>query len=737
MPPRFLRFNGELRPSQQEMVEVAQRQLSRGNRRLHFNAPPGTGKTLLGLYLWSELQAGTALVLSPNTAIAAQWVEQARWFSRQDGEPIDSLISRSASKPNLLTSVTYQSLAATSRKFDFGESLDVPIDETIVSRLSDDAMERMIALREFGVGILILDECHHLTGHWGRIIEKLIDQLSNPIVLGLTGTPPDPAALNAASLAQYDRLLGPIDHEIPIPTIVKSGFLAPFQDLVWFVEPTDQETQYINDTSHESRSIPHSTVLAHSAAKLPAAVTILRHEFDALGEKTRIVVITDFEKHAMIETKVECILDPEAGGAVAVLRAVLADAATNRLDPILVTGTTVLVDSDSVDTIQAKATQWIRNRGLKIQISVRQYDEFSELCGSGSDWGPQNYVLMITELFTLGDAKCLIGTRGLLGEGWDAPCINVLVDLTSAATSTSVRQIRGRAIRLDPRQPAKVANHWDVVCLVNHNRRCAFDDQPDYQRLVRKHDAWFGVCDDGEIEKGVRHLHPDLEDQSIDFSTGTDLARMNADMMARVVQRDRVRKHWRVGEKFEGIPRMTVDVHWPATNRQDRALELVSMADSVYQTLVEIGQAEPNGRVRVSRRQSDHYRLQFEGVNDSTRQRCCDSIIELLSPLDSPRYVIERCRQHSIIPRWAGWLPSMLRQRFTRVEHERIAWHMVPSTIARRRAHTDLLQKFWYHHVSRGQVVYLTRNQREEFVAKAKEEFGNKIVRVTRREVIS
>ena len=53
-----------------------------------------------------------------------------------------------------------------------------------------------------------------------------------------------------------------------------------------------------------------------------------------------------------------------------------------------------------------------------------------------------------------------IGTRALLGEGWDAPAVNVVIDLTAAATPTSVVQARGRALRLDPQWPGKVADNW-------------------------------------------------------------------------------------------------------------------------------------------------------------------------------------------------------------------------------------------------------------------------------------
>ena len=59
-----------------------------------------------------------------------------------------------------------------------------------------------------------------------------------------------------------------------------------------------------------------------------------------------------------------------------------------------------------------------------------------------------------------------MGTRGLLGEGWDASRINVLVDLTTVTTHMSINQLRERSFRLDKHWPEKVANNWDVVCVL-------------------------------------------------------------------------------------------------------------------------------------------------------------------------------------------------------------------------------------------------------------------------------
>ena len=115
--------------------------------------------------------------------------------------------------------------------------------------------------------------------------------------------------------------------------------------------------------------------------------------------------------------------------------------------------------------------------------------------GKGRDWCPRVYVAMITDLFQRGVTRCLVGTRGLLGEGWDANKVNVLIDLTTVTTSMTVNQLRGRSIRLDPNDPTKLADNWDVVCIAPEFSK-GLDD---YRRFIAKHKSLFGVTDDGAI----------------------------------------------------------------------------------------------------------------------------------------------------------------------------------------------------------------------------------------------
>lgn len=73
--------------------------------------------------------------------------------------------------------------------------------------------------------------------------------------------------------------------------------------------------------------------------------------------------------------------------------------------------------------------------------------EMSAIEGS---WSSRRWVPHVTRFFESGDSHTLVGTRGLLGEGWDARRVTGLVDLTSVTTTTAVVQTRGRALPTDP-----------------------------------------------------------------------------------------------------------------------------------------------------------------------------------------------------------------------------------------------------------------------------------------------
>src|SRR5690606_34441962 len=150
----------------------------------------------------------------------------------------------------------------------------------------------------------------------------------------------------------------------------------------------------------------------------------------------------------------------------------------------------------------------------------------------------------VTAAFEAGVTQCLVGTRGLFGQGWDAPSCNTLVDLTTITSATAVRQLQGRLLRRDPAWPEKVAHRWDVVCTVPGSA----GGWADLDRFVQRHDRLWGLGSDDNghvaVVRGVAHVDGLLDRAIVVGVTDADLPAATRRSAAAIVQRDAVRAAW-------------------------------------------------------------------------------------------------------------------------------------------------------------------------------------------------
>jgi superfamily II DNA or RNA helicase len=293
---------------------------------------------------------------------------------------------------------------------------------------------------------------------------------------------------------------------------------------------------------------PVDRVLARSESKAHAVTSILGTEDAELGSRLRALVLCDFESAgSMVPADLAGVMDPEAGGASLAL-ATLLDSLPG-LDPVLMTGQRVACGQETARRLLG----WLGETEPGLRPRMSPAGKTVEITAE-TGWEPRRYVPLITRFFTEGGSRCLIGTRALLGEGWDAPSVNVVIDLTTATTPTSVVQARGRALRLDPAWPGKVANNWAVVCVTGQHPKGAVD----YARFVRKHDRYFALSGTGDIISGVAHVDPVLSPFEPPAEGTFD--ELNAAMLARAQAREATRERWAVGQPYADEPVATVTV---------------------------------------------------------------------------------------------------------------------------------------------------------------------------------
>ncbi|MCW2797671.1 DEAD/DEAH box helicase family protein [Nocardioides sp.] len=292
---------------------------------------------------------------------------------------------------------------------------------------------------------------------------------------------------------------------------------------------------------------PVDRVLARSESKMTAVVQIVGAEQRNLGERLRMLVLCDHERAgATLPADLTGVIDQQAGSAHAMLSALVADAETSGLHPLLVTGRTVAAAPDTLAALVASLED--RTLAEKLRIEPLEGHQARELSSLVGPWESRTWVGLVTRFFQDGHCRVLVGTRALLGEGWDARRITGLADLTAVTTITSVVQTRGRALRTDPDWPDKVAVNWSLVCVSDRHPKGGND----WDRLVRKHAGFFGIDEEGQIVDGVAHLDPGFSPFAPPPTAEFDAA--NARALVRSEQRDEIRDQWRVGEPYvDGI----------------------------------------------------------------------------------------------------------------------------------------------------------------------------------------
>lgn len=279
-------------------------------------------------------------------------------------------------------------------------------------------------------------------------------------------------------------------------------------------------------------------VLSRSANKADAAVQILHHESEHLGADLRALVVCDFERASTLPAALFDVVAPESGSASKVLAELLASVQTSALSPLLMTAKRVAGAAVDLERLRSCLPE---RQAARLSI-VTDDDGMSSLTG----WGVREWVPAVTDFFERGGCQVLVGTRGLLGEGWDGRCVTTLVDVTAAATSTAVVQIRGRALRRDPERPDKVAVTWSVACLGDD-----FIGTADWDRLVRKHRGYLSVDERGDIVDGVAHCDSRLSEFRVpEFS---EVAAINRRAVERAADRPAIAEAWRVGEPFSDV----------------------------------------------------------------------------------------------------------------------------------------------------------------------------------------
>lgn len=332
-------------------------------------------------------------------------------------------------------------------------------------------------------------------------------------------------------------------------------------------------------------------LLNQSLGKLNAVRDIFKAEHETLGSELRQLILTDF-----IRKDFEAHLgNPEVQysqlGVLPYFEVLRREFEEQQLDvPMAVlTGSLVIIPSG----VKSRLEDVFGADKITFQ-PVGQLDEKDyvkvRLVGSQHD-----LVSAVTQLFQEGQIHVVIGTKSLLGEGWDAPCVNSLILASFVGSFMLSNQMRGRAIRIWPENPEKTSSVWHLVS-INLAEKKLFKkeegeedlsigiDSPDMELLQRRMKQFLGLhYNENTIESGVDRL--DLG--NIEF-TKKHLTKLNQETISRSRNREELRERWNESlpllEDMEVASEVQVDKAFLPTVLLTDARKILTYAQAIVLT---------------------------------------------------------------------------------------------------------------------------------------------------------
>ncbi|MCH5350780.1 MAG: DEAD/DEAH box helicase family protein [Clostridiales bacterium] len=284
--------------------------------------------------------------------------------------------------------------------------------------------------------------------------------------------------------------------------------------------------------------------LVSSVGKLKSIEKIVKSEIEDKKGRLRLLILTDYIK----KENLSVIGSGKAPDSVSVV---------SVFETVRRTGVSVGALSGSLVILPDYCADIIRAQNAEFTLSPLGGTGYSAYDFSADN---REKVRIVGELFEKGIINVLVGTKSLLGEGWDAPCVNSLILASFVGSFMLSNQMRGRAIRTDKNQPDKTANIWHLVTVErpylyaqslrekltrltteNENELISFD----FETVSRRFDCFVAPnYETGEIESGISRvtiLKPPFDEAGVE--------RINGEMIARSRDSGKLREVWRTAIK--------------------------------------------------------------------------------------------------------------------------------------------------------------------------------------------
>jgi superfamily II DNA or RNA helicase len=273
--------------------------------------------------------------------------------------------------------------------------------------------------------------------------------------------------------------------------------------------------------------------LTSSISKLSGIKEIVDFEYQQLGKDLRMVILSDFIRKEFFIKESENNLELNKIGIIPIFEKLRRENKDNKRIGVL-TGSLIIIPVSAYSAFEANAAKI----GItQVNSSPVSYDSDYFLINQ-TEQLKHDIVHLVTQIFQSGEIEVLIGTKSLLGEGWDAPAINSLVLASFVGSFVLSNQMRGRAIRTQNGNGDKTGNIWHLAC-IDPTSQTGGDD---FDILKRRFRSFVGVSfkEEAGIENGIGRLN-----LSENIYLKEEAEKKNIEMFSYAGDRENLKQRWK------------------------------------------------------------------------------------------------------------------------------------------------------------------------------------------------
>ena len=289
-----------------------------------------------------------------------------------------------------------------------------------------------------------------------------------------------------------------------------------------------------------TKSAAVEKMLTNSLGKCNSIRDIVFHEHETSGQNLRLLVLTDYIRKEYEKAIGNTEYDVNSLGVLPFFEMLRREneKKNKQIRFGVLCGSIVIIPAEAKEALEQEiGTSGKVTFGRIGNLSETDYLKVTAVGNAHFLTGA------VTNVFSKGYMQVLIGTKSLLGEGWDSPCINSLILASFVGSFMLSNQMRGRAIRVFKEQPGKTSNIWHLVCLRPWNEVLKTDDNQiseDYSMLKRRMEHFLGLhYTENTIENGMDRL-------SIIKAPFNEINinKINKQMLRMSGQRDMLKERW-------------------------------------------------------------------------------------------------------------------------------------------------------------------------------------------------